>query len=314
MKTWKFLTNVFLNVCKNSYKIAFTISNYHDARLQANQTDPFFGPLYQLYHPLHINLSNAYSSWQSQSNKRSGSTLTLDQLLILLSPTKANYWEHKINDFFDKKSPEYKVLFPLGLKSFYKGSKDSRINAVKTLYESKLLYPVLSELSTDVIDFHKKLVDVRSNQLGNKGATTDKSAALESAIYDAMVVMYSNLGLLMSHFSDDPPQAGSFFDLETIRSQEQLVYRRTIKGGKQKNVLNHTFMAGNTINVINDSNVDLLFYLAPTKAATKEGLLTVTVAQNSTEIINMSDLNILNPFLNVENDTADAGHCIVELL
>ena len=314
MKRWIFLTNVFLNTSKYSYKTAFTISNYHDAQLQANKTDPFFGPLFLLYHPLHVALEDAYTAWQAQGNQRSGSTLSLDQLFALLSPTKSNYWEYKIIGIFPKDSPQYKVLFPLGLKPFYSGTKESKINAVKTLAKSTKNYGELEEVYNDIDHFYTDLKNARTTQLGNKGITTDKSVALENVIRTAMIEMYANLGLCMHHYKEDPIEAASFFDLATIRSRDQLKFTRTLKEGKQKNVLNHTFFNGDRVNVINDGNADLVFYLAPQKNSSKGGLLSVTVTKNTTLLINMGDLNIVNTFLNVVNETANDGHCIIELV
>ena len=314
MKPWTYLTNVFLRVCKHSYKIAYTISTYHDAQLEANQSDPFFGSLYHVYHPLQLALTNAYSEWQSQSNQRTGSTLTMVQMLALLSPTKSNYWKRKVLDVYDKDSSEFKTLFPSLLKPFYGGTTESRIAAVKTLAESMKNITELAETYIDVKKFYIDLVKARSIQLGNKGATSEKSIALENIIRTAMVEMYSNLGALMIHFKEDPMEAALFFDLATIRSREQLIFRRSIQGGKEKNVLNHTFAAGDTINVINDGNVDLLFYLAPRKKSPKDGLLKVIVNKNTSKIINMSDLDLENPFLNIANIATVEGHCIVELM
>jgi hypothetical protein len=310
MKTWSFFSNVFLNVCKYSYKIALTISNYHDAQLQAHQSDAFFGVLFTL----HLALTNAYTAWQAQGNKRTGSTLTLDQLLTLLSPTKTKAWKRKIVDFFEEDTPNYKQLFPQEMKPFYTGSKESRINSVKTLADSLSDFPELAGVKDDVISFHTDLEKARTIQLGNKGTTGDKSIALEGAIKTAMIEMYANLGACMMHFKTDPTQAEPYFDLETIRNHNQLVFKRKVTAGTEKNVLQHTFVSTDSITIVNDGNADLEFYLAPQNNSSKDNLQTVQVAKGATATVNLSDLDIVNTHLNVVNNTTNDGHCIVELL
>ena len=314
MKTWIYLSNPFESAAKGSFKVAMTISNYHNAQLLAHKNDPFFGNMYAIYSPLHEGLSNAYTAWKEQGNVRTGSTLTLDQLLTLLSPTKTHFWDIKIQNVFNQTTTEYKTLFPQGLKPFQKASKENKIASVKVLANTLSNYPELSEVQVDVQKFYDLLNSARTTQLGNKGTTSDKSTILEQTIHKAMVQMYGNLGLCMDHFKEDPSQAELFFDLETIRNHDQLVFTRTVKPQSFKNVLQHTFAPTDTITIRNDGDTDLVFYMAPQADSPLGSLTSITIEKQKETKVEMNIFDASYAFLNVANATDVKGHCIVELI
>ena len=112
IKDWKFLIDPFLVATRDSYIVAMKISTFHDSALANVSTDPFFGPLYTAYHPLHIAYKTAYDAWVSQGHTQMGETLNLDQLLRLLSGSKIDQWDVAIQNVYSKKTPQYMALLP----------------------------------------------------------------------------------------------------------------------------------------------------------------------------------------------------------
>ncbi len=316
MRTWMFITNPFLATANKSYKQATKISAYHDAQLQAKAAnDPFFVPIYNTYHDKHVALNDAYTSWLSQGGKQKGSTLTVDQLLELLSPKKVNGWEYIIQGVFEKGSPEYVALFPQGRYPFKIGSKDLRIAAVKQLGNSLEGISQLAKVKEDVDSFYDQLTNKRETQLGNKGNTGAKSSTIDTTIKDAMIEMHANLGLLINLYKNNLDLIAPFFDLDTIRNHDQLVFNRTIKPKKVSNIIQHTFSSNDAITIINDGNTTLEFYLAPNKKAMYNGTPTIKLLPNTQQTLNIAQLgDITQTFVNVYNDNLIDGHCKIDLL
>ncbi len=316
MKAWMFINNPFMATAKRSYKQATKISTYHDAQLQAKAAnDPFFVPMYNTYHAAHETLNGAYTTWLSQGGTQKGSTLSVDQLLVLLSPKKVNGWEYTIQGVFDKTSPEYVALFPQARYPFSTGGKESRIAAVEQLSKSLTGIASLEAVKTDVDSFYAQLTNKRQVQLGHKGDTESKSSAIEIAIEAAMTEMYGNLGMLISHYKNNLSLIAAFFDLDTIRNHDQLVFNKTVKPKKISNIMQHTFAAGDSLTIINDGNAPLEFYLAADKKAAHNGTATLKLLPNTQQTIAITQLgDIANTFVNVLNDNTIDGHCIIDLL
>ncbi len=314
MKTWSFLLNPFLTAAKKTYAIALKISTYHDAQLLAHNSDPFFAGLYTSYHPLHLAISAAYSNWKSQGGTQKGSTLTVDQLLDLLSKSKLNTWEYAILGVYQKGTPGYVALFPQGRAAFNRGGKESRIAAVKQLGTSLTGIAALAATKTDVDAFYTQLNTNRTVQLGNKGTTENKSDALDAAINTAMIDMFANYGLMVNHFKTDPEALHPFFDLDSIRNHEQLIFLKSVAANGKSNIMKHTFADTDSIKITNDGTVSLVLYL--TNTVDGDALnQKVMVDPNQSQTFPITDLGTTNnTYLNVINPNANAGHCKVELL
>jgi hypothetical protein len=314
MKIWLFLTNPFLTAAKRAYSIALKISTYHDAQLLAHNSDAFFAGLYASYHPLHLAISTAYSNWKSQGGTQKGSTLTVNQLLDLLNKSKLNTWEYAIMGVYQKGTPGYVALFPQGRAPFSKGSKESRIAAVKQLGTSLTGIAALATTKTDVDAFFAQLSTNRGTQLGNKGTTENKSDALDAAIKTAMIDMFANYGLMVNRFKTDPSVIEPYFDIDTIRNQEQLIFVKSVAAKGKSNLMKHTFAATDSIKITNDGTVSLQFYLTNTVDGDPISQK-VVVEPSVTQTFVITDLGTIDStFLNVSNPNANDGRCKVELL
>ncbi len=314
MKTWIFLTNPFLTAANRTFSKALKISTYHDAQLQAHTSDPFFAGLYAVYHPFHLAVAGAYSSWKSQGGTQKGSTLTVNQLLDLMTKSKLSDWEYAILGVYKKSTPGFVALFPNGRYPFNSGTIESRVAAVKQLGISLNGITTLATIKAEVDDFYAQLSADRTTQLGHFGNTENKSDALEAAITTAMIEMFANYGLMINHFKANPVLAEPFFDLDTIRNHDQIIFLKTVPSSSKKNILKHTFSPTDEIKITNNGTMSLDLYLS-SNADGDPVNNKVTLEPNTSETFTITDLGTLdNTFLNVSNPNATEGHCKVELL
>jgi hypothetical protein len=314
MKTWSYFMNPFLIAANKSFSVALKISTYHDAQLFAHNSDPFFAGIYASYHPLHLAVSTNYSNWKSQGGTQKGSTLTVSQLFDLINKSKLNAWEYAIMGVYQKGTPGYVALFPQGRTPFNRGTKESRIAALKQLGTSLTGIAALAATKTEVDAFFTQLNTNRTVQLGNKGTTENKSDALEAAIKTAMIDMFANYGLMIHQFKNDAEAMHPFFDFDTIRNQEQLIFLKSVAANSKNNLMKHTFAATDSIKITNDGTVSLEFYLTNTVDGDSINQK-VTLEPSISQTFLITDLGTIdNTFLNVNNPNANAGHCKVELL
>jgi hypothetical protein len=315
MKIWNFLSNTFALIGKKSFAKALKISTYHLAQLDLRKADPFILPMYTSYKVVHNNLDAAYNRWKMQGGVQKGSTLSVKQLLKLLVDDKLVRWEYAIMGLHLPGTPNFVSLFPKGRSSFNSGTIDARINAVGQLGAALEGITELATTKTDVDDFFVQITNARSVQLGQKGGTESKSGELENAVEAAMVAMYGNLGLLMNHYKTDVKQIEAYFDLPTIRYQEQTVYKKMVATEGVVSIVENTFTETDKVHIINDGEVTLGFYLAATADAPAPEPMPLVISSHQDRVLYVSTLGSLsNRFLKASNDFGTKGHCIIELM
>ena len=315
MKEWSYFQNPFINATVRNFKKALHISTFTDARLQTKGDDVFYAPLYAMYHPLHVNLLNAYNTWKFQGGVQKGATLTFDQLLQLLSPSKVNAWDLAVMNVYAKGSPEYLIIFPQGHKPFQKGDKQQRVNAVKQLMTALTGKVPLATTLDDVTAFYNQLLDASTAQQGEMGNTGANSDLVMTAMTIALTAMYTILGKCLAEFSSDPTVCEYIFDLATIRDHEQLVYTGTLDPQENHNVLEHAFVSTDQPTLGNTGSTVIQYFLAATANAPLNGSPVIAVNPDERKIIFASELgNLSNRFLHVINTSPNAeGHFKLEL-
>src|SRR2546423_1590848 len=114
MKTWIFFQNPFMHAARGNFKRAVKISTFTDSALAARQADAFYGPLYLIYHPLHLALLDLYATWFAQGNAQEGATLGVGQLLKLLNSGKVNDWIKQVANVYNEGTTAFMAIFPDG--------------------------------------------------------------------------------------------------------------------------------------------------------------------------------------------------------
>ncbi len=301
--TWIYLQNPFFNVTRKNYKKAVKISTYTDAQLFARSTDPFFGPLYTAYHPLHLALVSTYNIWKAQGGTQKGSTVTIKDLLAQLSPGKSGLWDRAVQLLYPIGSSIYTAIFPKKMKPFYSGTKVERINAVAQLEIALTGRAPLASTLTDVTAFSLSLTNANTDQSGNIGNTATASTNVETARVNAMVMLYSILGQCIGHFAATPRLITVLFNLNVIRNKMQTIFLGSLKFSEYETIAQRTFELTDTIDAKNDGLSLLGFYLAENAGDTPTGYTVVNVLPSKTSTITISDFtsNTTNNFLCVVN-------------
>lgn len=325
-RTWHYLVNQFIMATSRSYKKALKLSNYHDAylkkRMDDNPLDPDWATLYNRYHPLHLAYVNSYNLWKNAGGQQSGRTLNLEQLLILLA-TKAAKWSITVQGVFDKKTGQYKALFPQGLKLFTNGAYVTRIAAVQTLGTALTPHAALAALKTEVDTFYTAIDLARDTQEGTKGATKQQSETLEADRILIMTEQYRNLGFLINKGAENPLLIEPFFELQILRDHRQVLFTGTLDPAETEQVLIHTFVADDELE-LNLTGADTIpagtqvqVYLASTPGGTNSTAVNMIV-NNGKVTIEASAFGAIDfgthRYLTVVNTTAFEMHYEIELL
>ncbi len=298
---WHFLINVFLVVTKRNYLKATILSFYHDAALFNVSTNPFFANLYADFHPKHLALMIAYDAWQAQKDTQIGKTNTLTGLLKLLGGTKIGAWDAKMQDTLGKDSEQYKILMAHKRTPFQSGKQKTRVDAVKKLSDNLTGITSLAALKLEVDAFHELLLSAMISQKSEISDTGIDSKDVENARIAMCVAQYSNLGLLMSHFSSNPIEVEPFFDLKNIRNKSQIVFTGHVNPTLLHEILKHTFEATDKLKITNEGDTLLQFYLSPLKGKMPVGT-PITVQPGEVRILTAAQLgNIVDTHFTVLN-------------
>jgi len=313
-RTWIYFLNPFLNAAKESFKQAVKISTFHDSALKAlSDTNPAFLPMYTTYHALHLALVAAYNEWMLSGGTHHGATLTLQQLITLLSPGKLNQWDPLIQAVYAKGTPQYGAIFPQGRKPFHRSTIQSRINAVGVLSGALSSNPALAAVKLDVDAFLLLLNNALTGQGADETDTEIETVTLKNSVENAMVQMFSNYGTLVQ---DNPVSIAEYdyvFDLETIRNHEQLVFTGTLDGNKDHTVMKHTFAPTDPL-TLKAKETALKYYLAAKTADGPAGYTVIDVAANTDLEIEASAFgNLTNRCVRVLNTDVLEGHFEVDL-
>ena len=329
---WHYLLNQFLNATVNNYKKALKLSNYHDAYLLKLMTDdpadPDWATLYNRYHPFHLSYVSEYSKWKTAGGVQKGQTLNLDQMLVLLI-TKVTKWDVAVQNVtgFEKGTANYLTIFPQGHKPFNSGAKTARVNAVNVLSGAlepfSLVDPAILIIKGEVDLFYSLIDTARDTQEGAKGGTKQKSEEVENQRVDVMTEEYRDLGFLINKSAEDPNRIAPFFELQVLRSHNQVLFTGTLDANENEPVLVHSFVADDELELeITSTATDpeaatVSFYLATTAGGTDSTPVIVTA--NAAKLkIEASAFGIADygthRFLTAVNNTALELHYKVELL
>ncbi len=221
-RLWHYLINSFIVNTRRSYKKALSLGTDHLAKLTANNADPVvaaieatFGPVLQAYVTTEQNLSAALGDYK-------GETMTVEQLFDELSATRLAYWEGQVFYHFPKGSVQATQLFPKGRSSFYDGTYEQRILAIKTLGNKCAQIATLQPLSLNVLAFHTQMASARALQQSSGEGQVALLRDLRQSAWTVMCnEMYGNLGLLMHHHRTDPRQVERYFDLQLLRTKAE---------------------------------------------------------------------------------------------
>lgn len=300
---WQFAQNPIDNVTKGNYLKMLKISTWHINALKAKAGDAYYDALILDYDPLHIKYVNEYNKWDTSIGTHVGGTASFEELITLLSGTKAEDWDIAIQAVYRRDSPQYLALLPHYRKDFQSGSNESRVNAVKNLSTAIGTDAALAAVKASVDAFLLLLNNARSAQQGDLSETSDFSEDVEVARVDAAEGQYRDLGSLMNKFYKTPLAIEPFFDLANIRKAAQTEFTGTVKKGALKNIFKRTLAPTDQISLTNTGDVVLKFAIVAEKNDAI-GTVFIRVEPGEEETVPASALGNVpeNKFLNVKND------------
>jgi hypothetical protein len=314
MKTWSFTNNPFASATEGNFQNALKISFFHDIALHAARDDPFFMDLYLKYHPVHLALEEAVLKLLGHAGIQQSQTLSLNQLLHLLSGSKIEQWDIKIQNQYQQDTIIYKTLLPHYRKPFQHGSQLERIGAVNVLGLAIGTDTNLAEVKADVDSFYNMLDAAMTVQKVSLISTKMLSQAVETARINMCDSQYYDLGALMQKFYRTPHETERFFDLETIRRNRQVVFTGHVKAGAVHAIVKHTFSADDKLLLVNNGSAMLKFYLGSSKEL-QPGNQSYTLAAGQETVLAGALGDISNTYLTVMNtDTDLVGAFEVEIL
>ncbi len=248
---WKYISNQLDSETERSVHEAVTLSLHHDSALfSLSKTIPELQPLYDRYHPLHLDFMDGYSNLSSVDGLKQGDRITVKDAFIEAKKSLSDDWLPAILVLHTKKSARYKSLFSKGMKSFTTKGIDARINAYKTLAKNMGSDSDLATIKDAVIVTYGKLLNARSIQNGAKTTTKMTSGKLDELRTAAMNMQYRNLGFIMDQcFETRETLCPLVFDLKTLRVNPQTVFTGKLVATGIKAVLGNTFVATDSISV-----------------------------------------------------------------
>ena len=249
---WSALINTFLSVTSTSYRLAIKIAKAHDTSLNAVKADPEIGAMYTAFHPLFINLNNAYTVWQTQKGSQHGETVAFESSIATLSSEKIAAWDIAIQVVYNKKSSDYAKLFPNNRLPFQNGSQNIRIAAVAALSGALTGIVPLAAVKTDVDAFLAEITAAQDTQHNALNATLMLSGAVEDARVAMCVKMFGNYGRLVGKYENSLLKVTDYFPIQYLRQTHQVFFTRIIKPGAVHTIVKHTF--GTPDSIIVDIN------------------------------------------------------------
>jgi len=318
-KPWHFTVDQFVNSTKKNFKKAMGLSNYSHAymlnKMNVEPGDPDWATFFGWIDPGHQSMVGDYTKLATERALRKGHTASLDQLLAAL-PNEAEDWEYIVLGEYKKGTPEYISIFPNGRAPFGKGSKDARIQAVKTLGENLAPHAALAGLKTTVDDHYTTLDNSRDTQLGTKGDVAALSANLDASRIVAMRNLYRLLGGLIAKYYQTPGLIAPFFDLALLRDIRQTLWTATLDSGESRNLFTRTFVMDDELRIELQGPGPVALYLASSPGGTDSD--PVITPGNTEHTIVVTAFNVSNygahRYLTAVNQSGAETHLEVEAL
>ena len=289
-QSWHYLVNQFDNATDDSFRRAMKLSNYHDANLNAQKTTYIqLDPLYVRYHPIHLELVDKFTKWNSEVGYREGRTVNIRELL---DETYQNLflWDLQIQNVYNAKTSEYKGFFAEGRKIYLQGPLETRIGAYNTLQERLGSDPLLATVKQDILDAYLNLNAARNTQVSSKGIVKAKSGALKTVRLAAMTMQYRNLAICMDTFYNTPMITEGLFDIDTLRTGKQTFFTGTLNFNTKETVFTRTLLADDELLLRNTSNAEVTYYYANVKGGTNS--TAIAINPNSEKKILISNFEV----------------------
>jgi len=229
-RDWIFLINTFYVHTHKSHKNALTLFEDSYAKLLAESVhDTEIAIILQEFEPAYKGFKELYALKQANVGIYRGETLQFEQTLEEMTE-QLRRWEALIRVVFLEDSTEEHSIFPNKRQSFFKGTYEQRISAVKSLSITLERYPQLTHVKYLVETYYNRLEGNRLTQQQQEGTKNNIGSLLNKQHLIACQELYGVLARLMYKFRYEPQRVSNFIDISLVRIKTKSTTAAVLQG------------------------------------------------------------------------------------
>jgi hypothetical protein len=213
------IENFILNGVQGNFTIALKVSTFHMDALNANaDSDPAVLALRDRYKPYHEELEGAGAQKKVAKGDRADDTDSKDTLLDALVSVHMPAWKQTAGNVsgYGPTTDAFSNLFGK-VEIYSRGKQSQRLENVRVLRDKCLAVAGLAALGATIGTFFDALKASMTTQ-GEAKATVTTDIGDHKAAVDVMCdYQFSDYGMIVYLYSNNPEKIRSFFDFETLR-------------------------------------------------------------------------------------------------
>ena len=317
---WGYLRNPFDNATKGTFKrMAMMVRDHHDKLKSAAITDPYIDTLYTAFLPDYTAFNAAFRQTHIIESQRQILTMQLVSALNNLR-TQVEDWDIRISFLHRPNTPVYQLLFGGGRTSFYAGSYEYQLAAVKELSDKLANFADLADIKADVDAWLLNADTLRTQQQGEEGKLQKAQKEIERTRITLSKRMHWVFASLLVKYFDDPIEVENFYELKYLQRSNTTKTQATgtsngnivslkIAANSRKTALKGTFTDSDAFEINNTGTTDLNIWLSATEnSAVPSDVSTISAGTTVTYYGDeLSDGSSPLNFLIVANNTSDDG-------
>jgi hypothetical protein len=269
---WSYLRNVFDNTTKGNFKrMSMMVRDHHDKLKSAAATDPDVAVLYAAFLPEYDAFNTALRKTHISDSKRQTLTIQLAEALTNLRK-QVEDWDIRISFKHRPGTPTYNVLMGAGRTSFYLGTYEGQLAAVKELSDKLVDFLDLDDVKIDVDAWLDNADNLRTVQQGEEGTLQKAQKEAERARIALAKKMHFVFASLLAKYYEDPIEVENFYELKYLQRGSSKTTTTTsgsngasnikIPANSRKTMLKGSFSDTDAFEVKNTGNVVLNVWLS----------------------------------------------------
>lgn len=301
-KEWIYLNNPFFNATTDNFSKFISIINFSNDRFLTKAGDTFFDTIIAIVQPACDGANSAYAQWTGSQAEHVSSTNTVNVLLKKLGSEDIQDFQRRIAVVYAPGSSDYIRLLPHGNAPFQSGTQANRLLALSNLITAIGSDASLASVKTSAQSVLTALTTAKSEQTADLSQTDLLSDAMELVRISACNVLWKSFGLMIAQFVETPSVIGNYYDLENLRSHEQVSFTHLLHPLSSTDIVKRKLTDTMQVRIRNNSNAEVRVWYAAEKND-EIGSTYVTVAANSdvtADATSLGDLT-LGHFIKVKN-------------
>jgi len=263
---WQGSRNCLRGAMEESYDNGLIIITYtrNQLYLYRSNPNPGFNLIYLETNAVLNTLETKMGRKTTDGSEKTGQTESVVELYKTMR-SMLNGFDDQVRAVFGKESSTYKTIWGLNRNRFYRGSYESRENAMLGLAGSFAAHTELVDVAADATDFYNKLKSARETQQGAIGSFKGDSTAIKAAMEAAILQQHRNVGWLNFYYAllPNPQQnVNNFFPLENIINHtHSKIYKVHFAAGGKNDIALRSWKETDRVKFYVDGNTDVLLGL-----------------------------------------------------